>query len=140
MEQNRWESLFEDFLDVTDFKLIKHTDGWGLYDKQCANLGGIEEDRFESAEDIFDRMEVYIIDSFYNDLDDELDAYKVDMADRERPCSAEEWLDLRDDKEFYRKNEDYIENHSFEFNVLEMILRHASEINLENVEYEMEEE
>ncbi len=139
-QQNRWESLFEDFLEVTDFRLVKHTDGWGLRDKQCANLGGIEEDRFKDAQDVFDRMDVYIIDCFYNDLYDELEAYDVNMGNREVPESAQDWLDLRADVEFCNKNQEYIDNHAFEFNVLDMIANHANEINLENVDYESEEE
>lgn len=139
-EQNKWESLFEDFLDDTDFKLIKHTDGWGLYDRQCGNLGDIEGDRFESASDIIDRMDAYIVDYFYHDLEDELWAYNVNMDGREIPEGAQDWIDLRKDEEFCNKNQEYIENHAFEFNVLDMIANHINEINLENVEYEIEEE
>ena len=38
------------------------------------------------------------------------------------------------------KNQEYIDNHAFEFNVLDMIVNHVDEINLENVNYESEEE
>lgn len=139
-KQNRWESLFEDFLEVTEFKLIKHTDGWGLYDRQGGNLGNIEGDRFERASDIIDRMDVYIIDYFYHDLEDELEAYDVDMEGREIPEGACDWLDLRRDVEFCNKNQEYFDNHAFEFNVLDMIINHINEINLENIPYESEEE
>ena len=139
-KQNRWESLFEDFLQVTEFTLIKHTDGWGLYDRQGANLGDIDLDRFESAQDIFERMDVYIIDYFYHDLEEELEAYDVDMEGREIPECACDWLELRNDEEFCRKNAEYMDNHAFEFNVLDTIANHATEIDLENVEYESEEE
>ena len=138
--QNRWESLFEDFLEVTEFTLIKHTDGWGLYDRQGGNLGDIEGDRFEDAQDIFDRMDVYIIDYFYHDLEEELEAYEADMEDRDIPEDIQDWLDLRKDEEFCNKNQEYIDNHAFEFNVLDMIANHTNEINLENVYYESEEE
>ena len=139
-EQNRWESLFEDFLEVTEFALINHTDGWGLRDRQGANLGNIEGDRFDDAMDIFDRMDVYIVDYFYHDLEDELEAYEVDMNGREVPEGAQDWLELRADAEFCNKNQEYMDNHAFEFNVLDMIVNHANEINLENVDYESEEE
>jgi hypothetical protein len=138
--QNRWESLFEDFLEVTEFTLIKHTDGWGVYDRQGGNLGNIEGDRFEDAQDIFDRMDVYIIDYLYHDLEEELEAYEVNMKGREIPESAQDWLDLRKDEEFCNKNQEYIDNHAFEFNVLDMIANHTNEINLENVYYKSEEE
>ena len=147
-EQNRWEQLFEQFLDLTDFTLIKYktTDEeynpwrWGLYDKQGANLGDIQGDRFTCVEDIFDRMDTYITDYFYADLEDELDAYKVDLEDREIPWSAERWLVLRDDVEFVEKNKEYFDSHAWEFDVLDMIVNHFEEINLENVYYESEEE
>ena len=139
-EQNKWESLFEDFLELTEFALIKYTDGWGLYDRQGANLGDIESDRLKDALDIFDRMDVYIIDYIYHDLEEELEAYGVDMEGREVPEGAQDWLDLRNDKEFCEKYSEYMNNHAFDFNVLDMIVNHASEINLENVNYESEEE
>lgn len=139
-QQNRWESLFEDFLDVTEFRLIKYPDGWGLHDRQGGNLGDIECDRLESAADIIDRMDVYIIDYFYHDLEDELEAYDVNMEGREIPESAQDWLDLRKDEEFCKNNQEYIDNHAFEFNVLEMIAYHIDEIDLENIYYESEEE
>lgn len=138
--QNRWETLFEDFLELTDFILIKHTDGWGLYDKQGGNLGDIESDRFENVGDIFDRMDAYINDYFFEDLENELEAYDVDMEGREIPEDTQDWLDLRKDAEFYHKNQEYIDNHEFEFNVLDMIVNHVDEIDLENVYYESEEE
>lgn len=139
-KQNRWESLFEDFLEVTEFRLIKYTDGWGLHDRQGGNFGDIEDDRFGSASDIIDRMDVYIIDYFYHDLEDELEAYDVDMTGREIPEDAQDWLDLRADAEFCKKNQEYMNNHAFEFNALDMIANHASEIDLENIDYESEEE
>lgn len=137
--QNRWEELFEGFLDLTEFTLIKYSDGWGLYDRQCGNLGDIEGDRFDNAADIFDRMDAYITDYFYHDLEDELEAYEVDMNNREIPWNAEQWLELQDDIEFYNKNKKYFDEHKWEFDVLEMIAYHSGEISLENVFYEGEE-
>ena len=135
-EQNEYEKLFEGFLELTEFTLIKHNDGWGLYDRQGGNLGDIESDRFESAAEIFDRMDAYINDYFFADLEDELEAYDVDMSDREIPWSAEEWLELREDRELYNKNQQYFDCHQWEFDVLNMIAYHADKINLENVYYE----
>ena len=97
-KQNRWEELFEGWLDLTDFTLIKYKDGWGLYDKQCGNFGDIESDRFENATQIIDRMEIYIDDYIFEDLEEELGAYKVDTEDKEIPWSAEQWLEMRKDK------------------------------------------
>ena len=139
-KQNRWEELFEGWLDLTDFTLIKYKDGWGLYDKQCGNFGDIESDRFENATQIIDRMEIYIDDYIFEDLEEELGAYKVDTEDKEIPWSAEQWLEMRKDTKFYKKNKKYFESHKWEFDVLDMFVNHTNEINLENVFYESEEE
>lgn len=135
---NKWEKLFEEFLECVEFTLMKHTDGWGVHDRQCANLGDIENDRFEDAEDVLDRMDTYITDYFYADLEDELSAYEVDMGWREVPSDATGWLLLRNDADFVEKNKTYFDNHSWEFEVLEMIVYHVDKINLENIHYEEE--
>ena len=134
--QNKWEKLFEEFLECVEFTLMKHTDGWGVHDGQYANLGDIQSDRFENAADIFERMDIYINDYFFNDLEEELEVYNVDLEGREVPWSADEWLELRGDMEFYKKNKKYFEEHSFEFDVLDMMVNHENEINLENIYYE----
>ena len=136
--QNKWEKLFEEFLDCVDFTLMKHTDGWGVHDRQYANLGDIENDRFEDAEDVLDRMDVYITDYFYADLEDELDAYEVDLEWREVPCDAASWLLLAHDVDLVNKNKKYFDNHTWEFEVLDMIVNHVDEIKLENINYKEE--
>lgn len=135
--QNEWEAYFEGWLELTEFTLIKHKDGWGLYDRQGGNLGDIEDDRFESAEEIFDRMDAYINDYLFEDLENELEAYDVNMEGREIPWSAAEWLDLR--REISDDNQKFFDEHKWEFGVLETIVNHTDEINLENVYYESEE-
>lgn len=158
--QNKWEALFESWLSLTEFSLIKHRNPelvlhyqdyddnpveevhegvWSIYDEQGANLGGINQDRFDNAGQILDRMEVYIIDYILDDLEEELDVYVVDMGNREVPWSADQWLALRDDVEFYNKNKEYFEEHSYEFDLLDMIANHFEEIDLENVYYEEKE-
>lgn len=142
--QNKWEELFEEFLDLIEFKLLKKTNYdwgmWSLVDLQGANLGNIEEDEFVNATGIIDRLDIYINDYFFDDLEQELDAYKVDLEEREVPWNADEWLALKDDTDFYNKNKGYFDSHAFEFNVLDMIVHHTQDIDLENVYYEREEE
>lgn len=148
-QQNKWEKLFEDFLDTIEFGLIKHHSNkyinpydeeyegqWSLVDLQGANLGGIEQDRFKSAAEIVDRLDIYIKDYIFDDLEDELYYYNVDLGDREIPWSAHEWLKLRDDKEFYTKNKKFFDSHSWGIDVLQMMVNFIDEVNLENVFYE----
>jgi hypothetical protein len=116
----------------------EHNGVWSLYDRQGANLGDINEDRFDNAGQIIERLDIYINDYFYADLEDELDAYEVDLEGRELPRCAETWLALRDDRGFYEKNQRYFDEHKWEFDVLDMIAYHADEINLEECYYENE--
>lgn len=141
-----YTELFEELLDVMDFTLVKYKGNdeeynpfrWGLIDRQGAYLGDIEWDRFADAEGIIDRLDIYINDYFYTDLEDEIDAYGVDLDGRELPDGAEEWLALRNDQDFYEKNKRYCDEHKFEFDVLDMIVNHYEEINLEECYYEEE--
>lgn len=160
-QQNKWEILFQEWLDLTEFSLIKHRnpehiveyetpDGepdcaidycgtWSIYDRQGANLGNINEDRFDNAGQILDRMDIYINDYIYRDLEEEFIAYEVDLENNELPWSADTWLALANNKEFYEKNKDYFDDHQWEFNALDMIANHFDEINLENIYFEEEE-
>ena len=140
--QNKWEKLFEEFMDLTEFSLIKHRnpehvveyetpDGdpicavdycgdWSIYDRQGANLGDINEERFDNARQIFDRMDIYINDYIYRDLEEELDVCQVDLENHELPWNADMWLALRDDKIFYEKNKDYFDEHKWDFDILDI--------------------
>lgn len=41
--------LFESILDIEEFFMVRYQDGtWGLQDRQGANLGDIESERFEN--------------------------------------------------------------------------------------------
>lgn len=154
-KQNKWESLFESFLATTEFSLIHYEFGktsendedvdghWSLHDEQGANLGGIEGDVFDTAEQIVERMSVYINDYFYEDLDQEADDYKLELpslsalaakyGDEVRWYGSEYWLTIR--KELGEDHE-FVKNHIYEFDVLEMVARHTNEINLYNIDHE----
>lgn len=124
--KNKYEKLFDDFLSITEFKLIKYKDGFGLEDLQGGNLGNIEADRFDSAEEIIDRMDVYVQDYFITDIEELLE----DVYDVEAPTY---WC-YEDLLEFARP---IMENgsHKFNIDILDMICYHTSEINIENCIY-----
>ena len=148
-QQNKWEQLFEEFMDLTEFSLIKHKnpklvlsyedpDGnpieevnegiWSIYDRQGANLGDIDEDRFDNAEQIFERMDIYINDYINEDLENIWEEeLKRDL--NEVPIELSEWLNHRDE----------LKDYSFELDLIDMICNHANEIDLNNVCYEEEE-
>ena len=126
-QQNKWEQLFNQFMDLTEFSLIKHKDGWGLYDRQGANLGDIESDRFSNAEQIFERMDVYINDYIIEDIKRCL-AVKGLLPEYE----YDGWDDM------LINAAPLLPENKFEFDLLDMIINHYDEIDLNNVYYEEE--
>jgi hypothetical protein len=119
--KNTYEKLFDEFLDLTEFRLVKHKDGmFSLEDRQCANLGDIEEDRFTSASEILDRMDVYIQDYLIADIEDALDEKSIEID-----CDWEE----------YGKYRDLIPDYKFDFDLLDMIVNHSDKVDLRNCDY-----
>lgn len=119
-DKNKWETLFDQFLSTIEFRLVKCPDGWGLIDKQGANWGDIESDRFCDAATIIDRLEIYIEDSFVDDICETMDR-----------SSSEDWTKLLHDARATMTAEE-LECHSYDLDVLDMICNHPHEINLEN--------
>ena len=124
--QNKYEKLFCSFLDLTEFSLIKYEDGFGLEDRQGANLGDIEDDRFETAEQIFERMSIYIDDYIDEDLCD-VWVGELGFSCDEIPDTIEGWLDHKEE----------LKDYQYEIDLIDMICNHYDEINLENCAYEI---
>ena len=121
--QNTYEKLFNEFLDLTEFRLLKHKDGtFSLEDQQCANLGDIEDDRFTSASEILDRMDIYIQDYLIRDIEDALDEKSIEID-----CVWGE----------YGKYRDVIPDYKFDFDLLDMIVNHSNEVDLNNCDYSL---
>ena len=119
--KNTYEKLFDEFLSITEFRLLKHKDGtFSLEDQQCANLGDIEDDRFASASEILDRMDVYIQDYLIEDIEDALDEKSIEID-----CDWEEYGQYRD----------LIPDYKFDFDLLDMIVNHFDEVDLNNCDY-----
>ena len=121
--KNTYEKLFDEFLSITEFRLLKHKDGtFSLEDQQCANLGDIEDDRFASASEILGRMDIYIQDYLIEDIEDALD---------------EESITIDCDWKEYEKYRDLIPDYRFDFDLLDMIVNHSNEIDLNNCDYSL---
>ena len=128
-QQNKYEKLFDEFLDLTEFTLVKHQNDWSLIDNQCGNIGDIEGDRFKSATEILDRMDCYTEDYIVRPIEQELEFQAIDSVVRLRAlCSWEDILEYRH----------CLPNNQWDFDVLDMICNHFEEINLENCTYEEE--
>lgn len=120
-ELNTWENLFVQMIDLMEFSLNKYEDGYGLIDLPGANWGDIESDRFDNAMGIVDRLNIYIHDYIIEDLEDGLSDRGVEV----KYNNCEELLELS------RKH--IGGEYDFDIDLLDMILNHFDEIDIEKV-------
>lgn len=122
-KKNRYEELFDSFLNMIGFQLVKYPDGWELIDQEGANLGDIESERSDNAVILMDGLDIYIQDYFVSDIEEALGSQQFknweDMVE-----AAKEKLDSADLKEC-----------RFELDILDMICCHPTEVNLENCNF-----
>lgn len=124
-QQNKWEKLFDKFLDLTEFTLVKHQNDWSLIDNQGGNICNIEGDRFKSASEIFLRMDSYIDDYIVNSIEEHADLTGIDVTDWDN-WGWDYLLTYRNRFPIWCR---------WDFDVLDMICNHDEEINLENCTY-----
>ena len=121
--KNTYEKLFDEFLELTEFRLLKHKDGtFSLEDLQYANFGNIEDDRFETASEVLDRMDIYIQDYLIVDIEVALDEKSIEID-----CDWEE----------YGKYRDLVPDYRFDFDLLDMIVNHSNEVDLNSCDYSL---
>ena len=121
--KNTYEELFDAFLNITEFRLLKHKDGtFSLEDRQRANFGDIEDARFETASEVLDRMDVYIQDYLAAGIEDALD---------------EESITIDCDWKEYGKYRDFLPDYGFDFDLLDMIVNHSNKVDLNNCDYSL---
>ena len=121
--KNTYEKLFDEFLIITDFQLLKHKDGtFSLKDLQLANLANIEGDRFTSVLEILDRLDIYIQDYPISDIEEALDEKSIEID-----CAWGEYGQYRD----------LIPDYKFDFDLLDMIINHPDKVDLNNCDYSL---
>jgi len=118
---NKWEDMFLDFLEMTEFYLHRKVDEndvycYGLEDGQHANLGAIESESFYSASEILDRMEIYEYDYIIRDLQE--------CADQQLEYNY--WSDLLQ----YRLQ---MPDNQYDFELIDMICNHSEDIDINKV-------
>lgn len=122
--QNTYEKLFDEFLDLTEFRLLKHKDGtFSLEDQQYANLGDIEDGHFTSASEMLDRMGVYIQDYIVEELSDVIDENDISLEE-------DTWKGLLECR-------NKIPGADWDFDVLDMIINHPDKVDLNNCDYSL---
>jgi hypothetical protein len=124
---SKYEELFNEVLDIIDFELIKYKNGWGLIDKQLADLGDIESERFDNVVKLVDRLEMYIEDYFVEEIRIEVEEL-AEMTWKEIIDTAPNEL-----------NQQQSEAYKFNLLVLDMICNHKDEIEFENCRYAVKE-
>ena len=118
--KNEYEILFDSFLDLTEFTLVKYPDGWGVVDGQGGNFGDIESDRFSDAMSVIDRMDIYIEDYLVRPIKECLESEDCDMN----------WGDMA------KKFLDNAGESEGDVRMLDAICNHADQIRLENCTHE----
>ena len=123
-----WTKIFEDALDTMEFTLVKYPDGWGLLDRQGGNLGDIEADRFENADQIVDRLDAYWNDYYFESIGEGVDEEDYPESGLDTAEDILTWYT----PEMQKKYPD-IES---DIDVIELVAEHSGDIDLEKVYHE----
>ena len=146
-----YNKMFHDFLDMIEFELVKVDDDfkdrlkrslgkdydeesigkYALYDLQGANLGDINDDTFNSASEMFERLDTYIEDYFLRAIDEIAEENDLDLPDG--LYSAEDFADWYNQHKDEPKVKEVFGDSDWDFQVLDMIAHHADEIDLDEV-------
>lgn len=102
-----------------------------LYDRQGVNLGDIDLCRFHTAEEVIERLDVYIEDYYRSDLADELIEYGLDRENT--PECESEWVEFEKNSSGKPEYEKFIKEHRHEFDVMNLIAYHLGDIDLNEI-------
>lgn len=130
---NKYTKLFADFLHTMDFGLCKEPDGYALIDYQGAYWGSMAEDRFDSAESIVDRLDIYIDDYFLDDLEEEAPNYGISDETIVDILGFADWLAWFTENKYKAEYQKFINTHGFEFEVADLVVNHLDEVCLDDV-------
>lgn len=131
---NKATEIFVAMLDLIEFELVNYEDGYGLVDLQGANLADIESDRFQTVEQIIDRLDAYINDYYLDDLEDEAETYGLlDSIEAlgYQHGEVKPWLDFAEKFKGDPDVDKFVTDHKHEFEALDMMYNHADEVKLD---------
>lgn len=103
--------LFEELMDLYEFKIVRYYNGLGVIDLQGADLGDISKDRFKNMYEILDRMEIYHEDYIIRDIEEFINKSYYCYQDYIKPFKN--FIDKQDSKEDYQ----------WEYDILKLISR-----------------
>ena len=118
---NKWEKLFIDYLQLTDFKLVANNGSFSLIDLLGCNFCNIESDKFEYAYDVLVRLTPYEYDHIISNIEYELEKQGIQYDyDYNQPQSLLQYRSL-------------LKNYQYWFDYIEMIYYHPDDINLSKI-------
>ena len=125
-----YNELFGEFLDLIEFSLIKNDNGtFSLEDRQGGNIGNIEEREYTTAYDMIEDLDIYIDDYIIRAIGDELRLKGKIEDDDFSYYPAEDLLKYRD----------LLPDSAWDFDVLDMLVNHSDEIDLDKVAINLDE-
>ncbi len=131
VQSDYYTQVFSEMIEVMDFSLEKsyskedNAAEYSLKDEQNANLGAIENDRFDNAAAMIDRLDTYLNDYYFNDLEEEAEADGILNRETDAPETAKEWLS------FMNEHTEWKDAHKHEYEVMNMIANHADAVNVD---------
>lgn len=108
--------LVQEMLELYEFELVTIGTKFALKDLQHANLGDIEEERFDTLEDVVDRLWAYHEDYIYRaieDEDNEWDFLVIDFLESEKTMKLLKEI----------TTEDIIGDEEYKFSAIKEILK-----------------
>lgn len=108
--------LVQEMLELYEFELVTIGTKFALKDLQHANLGDIEEERFDTLEDVVDRLWAYHEDYIYRaieDEDNEWDFLVIDFLESEKAMKLLKEI----------TTEDIIGDEEYKFSAIKEILK-----------------
>lgn len=118
-----YNKIFRDWLDLTEYELVKYEDGYGLHDLQGGSI--IDHEKFENASQILDRMdhhiEDYLVEPIYCNICPDDEAYPDGCWD----------LFVETAKKY--SGEFGYHDCDYDIEMLDMICNHSEEVNIDEV-------
>lgn len=144
-KEESYEEMFDELINGVEFKLVKYSGedrkskstwdekefegDWGLIDLQGANLGGIEDERFNNAQEIIDALGTYISDYFLGGQDG-LEVSEEHQDELDACYTYEDML------EFFKKYPEEDEG-GYTTKLLDFIVNHAKDVDLGKCYFEV---
>lgn len=129
-KQNHYEELFDQMLTQMDIDLVKH--GKNVYHIESTfYIIEDENEIIQTTQELVGRLEIFIDESFADDLGRE----SIDYGLLDYPSHP--WDAALEKVEQYRsgtsKEREFVQDHEWEIEVLDMLCHHLDEVNINNL-------